>query len=55
MQKLEDEPRLELENLNTAYDELRCDFDEEKFKAFVEARTGYPMIDASLRFLYRTG
>lgn len=55
MQKLEDEPRLELENLNTAYDELRTDFDEEKFQAFVEARTGYPMIDASLKFLYRTG
>ena len=55
MQKLEDEPRLEWQNLNTGYDELRKEFDEEKFQAFVEARTGYPMIDASLKYLYRTG
>ena len=55
MQKLEDEPRLEWQNLNTGYDELRTEFDEEKFQAFVEARTGYPMIDASLKYLYRTG
>ena len=53
--KLEDEPRLEWQNLNTGYDELRKEFDEEKFQAFVEARTGYPMIDASLKYLYRTG
>ena len=32
MQKLEDEPRLERENLNTAYDELRTDFDEENLE-----------------------
>ena len=55
MQKLEDEPELEWLNLNSGYDDLRTDFDEEKFQAFVEARTGYPMIDASLKFLYRTG
>ena len=42
MQKLEDEPRLEWQNLNTGYDELRTEFDEEKFQAFVELEQATP-------------
>lgn len=56
MQKLEDEPSIELENFNRAYDGLREDeFDEERFAAWCEGRTGYPMVDACMRCLHATG
>jgi deoxyribodipyrimidine photo-lyase len=56
MQKLEDEPRLEFENMARAYDGLREEgFDEEKFAAWCEGRTGYPMVDACMRALHETG
>lgn len=54
MQKLEDEPQLEFHNLNRAYDGLREDeFDREKFAAWCQGRTGYPLIDACMRALYQ--
>jgi deoxyribodipyrimidine photo-lyase len=56
MQKLEDEPALEFENMNRVFDGLReSDFDEARFAAFVTGRTGYPMVDACLRCLATTG
>lgn len=56
IQKLEDEPRLQFENMSRAYDGLREDaFDEERFEAWREGRTGYPMVDASMRCLRATG
>ncbi|MGC6472297.1 MAG: FAD-binding domain-containing protein [Parvibaculales bacterium] len=56
IQKLEDEPRLEFENLHSAYDNLRNDpLDREKFKAWAQGRTGFPMIDACMRALSQTG
>jgi deoxyribodipyrimidine photo-lyase len=52
MQKLEDEPSLEFQNLCKAYDGLReNDFSEERFQAWCDGRTGYPMIDACMRAL----
>jgi deoxyribodipyrimidine photo-lyase len=52
MQKLEDEPSLEFQNLCRAYDGLReNDFSEERFQAWCDGRTGYPMIDACMRAL----
>lgn len=56
MQKLEDEPDIEFQNFNRAYDGLREDqFNEEFFAAWCESRTGYPMVDASMRALHQTG
>ncbi len=56
MQKLEDEPELEFRNLNRAYDGLREEeFDGRRFAAWCEGRTGYPMVDACMRCLHRTG
>ena len=56
MQKLEDEPRLEHENLARAMDGLReADFDEHKLEAWCNGRTGYPMVDACMRALLATG
>ena len=56
IQKLEDEPRIEFENLHPAYDGLREDeFCEEYFKAWKQGETGYPMVDACMRALKATG
>ena len=56
IQKLEDEPALESRNLSRAYDGLReGEFSEEKFAAWREGRTGYPMIDACMRALHHSG
>ena len=56
MQKLEDEPALEYRNLARIYDGLREDaWDEERFSAWAEGRTGYPMVDACMRALTATG
>ena len=56
IQKLEQQPRLEFENVHRGLDGMReADFDEEKFRAWAEGRTGYPLIDACMRFLTETG
>ncbi len=56
LQKLEDEPALESRNLSRAYDGLReNEFSEERFAAWREGRTGYPMIDACMRALHHSG
>lgn len=56
IQKLEDEPRIEFQNMARAYDGLREeDFDVEKFEAYKAGRTGYPMVDACMRCLHQTG
>ena len=56
IQKLEDEPRIEFENMHSAYDNLRReDFNEAHFQAWKTGHTGYPMIDACMRALICTG
>ncbi len=56
MQKLEDQPSLEFENQARTYDGLReNDFDEERFAAWRAGRTGFPMVDACMRALHRSG
>jgi deoxyribodipyrimidine photo-lyase len=56
IQKLEDEPRQEFENLHSAYDGLReNDFNTLYFEAWKVGKTGYPMIDACMRALIATG
>ena len=53
MQKLEDEPQLEFQNLSRVYDGLReDDFNHERFEAWQAGRTGYPMIDACMRAIH---
>jgi deoxyribodipyrimidine photo-lyase len=56
MQKLEDEPRLEFENMARAYDGLRepC-FNRALHAAWAEGRTGFPFVDACMRALASTG
>ena len=56
IQKLEDEPALEFRNLARAYDGLReNDFSDERFIAWQQGQTGYPLIDACMRCLAETG
>ena len=56
IQKLEDEPRIEFENMHKAYIDIReNDFNEEFFESWKEGKTGYPMIDACMRALTATG
>ncbi|MBC7635875.1 MAG: deoxyribodipyrimidine photo-lyase [Acetobacteraceae bacterium] len=56
MQKLEDEPRLEFENLHRGYDGLRpADADPALLQAWCDGRTGYPFVDACMRALNQHG
>ncbi len=56
MQKLEDEPRIEFENLHRGYDGLRPDVaDIERLMAWSEGRTGFPFVDACMRALNQHG
>ncbi len=54
MQKLEDEPSIEFENMSKVYDGLReHEFNQNRFDAWCEGQTGYPMVDACMRALHR--
>jgi deoxyribodipyrimidine photo-lyase len=56
MQKLEDEPRLEFENLHRAYDALRTgEPDRARLEAWRRGETGWPFVDACMRALAATG
>ena len=62
MQKLEDEPAIELRNFARSADGLRpgdgtpmSALDEQRLAAWCEGRTGFPMVDACMRSLRATG
>lgn len=56
IQKLEDEPAIEFDNVHKGYDGIRDnDFNEAFFNAWKQGITGFPMIDASMRALITTG
>ncbi|HZG19897.1 MAG TPA: FAD-binding domain-containing protein [Herbaspirillum sp.] len=62
MQKLEDQPDLEWRNIARSLDGLRPGdggpwgaLAQERFDAWCEGRTGYPMVDACMRQLCSTG
>lgn len=60
IQKLEDAPDLERRSLVPAYDGLRPSIDadpaaRQRFIAWREGRTGYPLVDACMRALRATG
>lgn len=57
MQKLEDEPALEFENMHRACDGLRNHDtpDPLRLQAWKYGRTGYPFVDACMRALHATG
>ena len=57
IQKLEDEPEIELRNMHCAYDGLRParPGDADLAQAWIEGRTGFPFVDACMRSLAATG
>lgn len=55
IQKLEQEPELEIRNQNPAYDRLRQEWNEAHFQAWARGETGFPLIDAVMRSLHATG
>jgi deoxyribodipyrimidine photo-lyase len=56
MQKLEDQPSLELENQHRAYDGLReGTFDRHRYDAWAAGETGFPFVDACMRALASGG
>lgn len=56
IQKLEDEPRVEFENLHRLYDDLRPKTpDAARLEAWEKGETGYPFLDACMRSLQATG
>ncbi len=55
-QKIEDNPKLFDEAINPVYRELNKDnYDEEKIEAWKQGKTGFPLVDASMRALVETG
>ena len=56
MQKLEDQPDLETVNMHRGCDNLRpIEPDAEKFAAWKDGQTGYPLVDACMRSVRETG
>ncbi len=55
IQKLEDEPEMEFKNLHPAYNNINRTYNEEYYKAWQFGKTGFPMIDASMRALIESG
>jgi deoxyribodipyrimidine photo-lyase len=60
MQKLEDEPRIEFENVHRGYDGLREEMTASpeglrRLRLWQEGHTGYPMVDACIRSCLATG
>lgn len=54
IQRIEDDPRLDSVTMNRAYEGIRT-VDEKKLAAWSEGRTGFPIVDASIRCLKETG
>lgn len=55
VQKFESEPRIEFENMNRGFDDIRTEWDEVKFEAWRSGQTGFPMVDACMRSVVTTG
>lgn len=56
IQKLESEPQLQWRNLHRGYDGLRePEWDEQRFAALRDGRTGWPLVDACVAMLRQTG
>lgn len=55
IQKLESEPEYEFKNVNSAYDNIRTEWNENYFNAWKEGLTGYPLVDACMRCVKETG
>ncbi len=56
IQKLYDEPEIEFRNMNSAYNGIReNDFNEKFYLAWENGNTGFPFVDACMRYLKKNG
>ena len=56
IQKLYDEPEIEFRNMNSAYNGIReNDFNEKFYLAWKNGNTGFPFVDACMRYLKKNG
>ncbi len=56
IQKLEQRPVIEFHNVHRGFDGMReDDFDQDQFQAWATGQTGYPLVDACMRFLIHHG
>jgi deoxyribodipyrimidine photo-lyase len=55
IQKFEMEHTMEKESINKGYNKLKKNISEAYYKAWIEGKTGFPMVDASMRCLNATG
>lgn len=55
IQKLESEPRLEFENIDSAFNGIRNKKNKVYIKAWKNGQTGFPLIDAAMRCVSETG
>ncbi len=55
IQKFEMEDRIEFQNFNAAFNVLHKPKSEKHIKAWEEGKTGFPLVDASMRCLIETG
>ncbi|XQY92271.1 FAD-binding domain-containing protein [Metabacillus sp. HB246100] len=55
IQRIENEPEIQMKAINEAFDTIRTDWDEEAFMRWYNGKTGIPLVDASMRCLHKTG
>ncbi|MCH8477083.1 MAG: DNA photolyase family protein [Wenzhouxiangella sp.] len=56
IQKLEQQPVIEFHNVHRGFDGMReHDFDHDRFQAWATGQTGYPLVDACMRYLIHHG
>jgi deoxyribodipyrimidine photo-lyase len=55
IQKFESEPRIEFENINRGFNDIRKEWNEEHYQAWKNGNTGFPLIDACMRAVIETG
>jgi len=55
IQKFESECRIEKDNFNTAYNQIRNEVNQEYFQAWKNGKTGFPLVDANMICLKETG
>ena len=55
VQKLHTEPELEFHSMHRMCDELRTEYDYEMINKWIKGETGFPFLDACMKFLQKNG
>lgn len=55
IQKLESQESIEFKNVNSSFDGIREDVNKAYLRAWREGKTGYPLVDACMRCVKKTG